>query len=89
VSLAALLAVPVVERRVADPIIDLNLVRNRVFTSALVCMTLAMLALFAIGFQCFSSRYRAALPKPIARSLFGGRQQTCSGGRANDRWNGR
>jgi MFS family permease len=50
VSLAALLAVPIVERRVADPIIDLGLLRNRVFTSALVSMTLAMLALFAIGF---------------------------------------
>ena len=51
VSLAALLSVPVVERRVADPIIDLSLLRNRVFTSALVCMTLSMLALFAIGFM--------------------------------------
>jgi EmrB/QacA subfamily drug resistance transporter len=51
VSLAALLAVPVVERRVTDPIIDLSLLRNRVFSSALVSMTLAMLALFAIGFM--------------------------------------
>jgi len=51
VSLAALLAVPAVERRVADPIIHLSLLRNRVFTSALVCMTLAMLALFAVGFM--------------------------------------
>jgi Na+/melibiose symporter-like transporter len=51
VGLAALLAVPAVERRVADPIIHLSLLRNRVFTSALVCMTLAMLALFAVGFM--------------------------------------
>ena len=51
VSLAALLALPAVERRVADPIIHLSLLRNRVFTSALVCMTLAMLALFAVGFM--------------------------------------
>ena len=51
VSLAALLTVPAVESRVANPIIDLGLLRNRVFTSALVCMTLAMLALFAIGFM--------------------------------------
>jgi hypothetical protein len=51
VSLAALLAVPAVERRVADPIIHFSLLRNRVFTSALVCMTLAMLALFAVGFM--------------------------------------
>ena len=51
VSLAALLTVPVVERRVTDPIIDLSLLRNPVFTSALICMTLAMFALFAIGFM--------------------------------------
>ena len=51
VSLAALLAVPAMERRVADPIIHMSLLRNRVFTSALVCMTLAMLALFAVGFM--------------------------------------
>ena len=51
VSLAALLAVPAVERRGADPIIHLSLLRNRVFTSALISMTLAMLALFAVGFM--------------------------------------
>jgi EmrB/QacA subfamily drug resistance transporter len=51
VSLAALLALPAVERRVTDPIIHLSLLRNRVFTSALLCMTLAMLALFAVGFM--------------------------------------
>ena len=51
VGVAALLALPVVERRIADPIIDLTLLRNRVFASALVSMTLAMLALFAIGFM--------------------------------------
>ena len=51
VSLAALLAVPGAERRVDDPIIDLHLLQNRVFSSALVCMTLAMLALFAVGFM--------------------------------------
>jgi EmrB/QacA subfamily drug resistance transporter len=50
-SLAAFLAVPGVERRVADPIIDLRLFQNRVFMSALLSMTLAMLALFAIGFM--------------------------------------
>jgi EmrB/QacA subfamily drug resistance transporter len=50
-SLTALLAVPVVERRMVDPIIHFRLFRNRVFTSALVSMTLAMLALFAVGFM--------------------------------------
>jgi EmrB/QacA subfamily drug resistance transporter len=51
VSGAALLALPVVERRVRNPIIDLRLLQNRVFTSALLSLTLAMLALFAIGFM--------------------------------------
>jgi len=51
VSLASMLTVPAVERRVANPIIHLSLFRNRVFASALVCMTLAMLALFAVGFM--------------------------------------
>jgi EmrB/QacA subfamily drug resistance transporter len=51
VSVAALLAVPAVERRVANPIIDLDLLQNCVFRSALLSMTLAMLALFAIGFM--------------------------------------
>jgi EmrB/QacA subfamily drug resistance transporter len=47
----ALLAVPAVERRVTNPIIDFCLLQNRIFRSALLCMTLAMLALFAIGFM--------------------------------------
>ena len=52
VSLAALLALPAVERRVTDPIRkDVQLLQNRVFSSALLSMTLAMLALFAIGFM--------------------------------------
>ena len=50
VSVAALIAVAVVERRVRFPIIDLTLLDNRVFTSALLSMTLAMLALFAVSF---------------------------------------
>src|SRR6266516_2350195 len=51
VSVVALLVVPAVERRVRDPIIDLRLLQNRVFASALLSMTLAMLALFAVGFM--------------------------------------
>jgi EmrB/QacA subfamily drug resistance transporter len=50
VSVAALIAAVVVERRVRHPIIDLTLLDNRVFTSALLSMTLAMLALFAVSF---------------------------------------
>jgi MFS family permease len=45
------MALPGVERMVADPIIHLGLLRNRVFASALVSMTLAMLALFAVAFM--------------------------------------
>src|SRR5258706_9158624 len=40
-SAVALLAVPAVERRVHNPIIDLRLLQNRVFASALLSMTLA------------------------------------------------
>jgi EmrB/QacA subfamily drug resistance transporter len=50
VSLAALLALPAVERRAADPIIHVRLLRNSVFASSLITMTLGMLALFAVGF---------------------------------------
>ena len=50
VSLAALLALPTVERRAADPIIHVRLLRNSVFTSSLITMTVGMLALFAVGF---------------------------------------
>jgi MFS family permease len=38
------------EGRVADPIIRLELFRNRVFSSAIASMTLSMLALFSVGF---------------------------------------
>src|SRR5213078_3982509 len=62
-----------------DPIIDLRLLQNRVFTSALLSMTLAMLALFAVGFMlpfyfeqlrgfsvARSGLYLTALPMAIA-----------------------
>lgn len=51
IGAVALMAVPSIERRVANPIIHLRLLQNRVFRSALVSMTLAMLALFAVGFM--------------------------------------
>jgi EmrB/QacA subfamily drug resistance transporter len=50
VSIVALLATVLVERRVRHPIIDLTLFHNRVFASALLTWTLAMLALFAVSF---------------------------------------
>jgi MFS family permease len=51
VAVAALVATVLIERRVPDPIIDLALLRERVFASALVSLTLAMLALFGISFM--------------------------------------
>jgi EmrB/QacA subfamily drug resistance transporter len=49
-GLGALAAVPAVERRVAAPVLDLGLLRRRVFAMSLVSFVLAMLALFAVGF---------------------------------------
>ncbi|WP_242527337.1 MFS transporter [Ktedonosporobacter rubrisoli] len=46
----SLLAVVFVERRVASPIIDLSLLRHRVFSLALSSYMLAMMALFAVSF---------------------------------------
>jgi MFS family permease len=49
-AVAALGGAVLVERRTPHPIVDFGLFRNRVLTSSLVSMTLAMLALFAITF---------------------------------------
>ena len=46
----ALAAAILVERRVKDPILNLHLLKNRVFASANVSFILCMLALFAVGF---------------------------------------
>jgi EmrB/QacA subfamily drug resistance transporter len=50
VSVLALMAVAIVERRAHHPIIDFTLLHDRVFVSALLSMMLAMLALFAVSF---------------------------------------
>jgi EmrB/QacA subfamily drug resistance transporter len=50
VSVVALIGAVVVERLVRFPMLDLTLLDNRVFTSALLSMALAMLALFAVSF---------------------------------------
>ena len=47
----ALVALVVVERRVPDPIIDLELLHNRVFLSANTSLLLSFLALFAVSFM--------------------------------------
>jgi MFS family permease len=46
----AFLLLVVVEQRVTDPVIDLSLLRNRVFLSANVSLMMSFLALFAAGF---------------------------------------
>ena len=50
IGVIALAGALLAEGRVADPIIRLELFRNRVFSSAIASMTLSMLALFSVGF---------------------------------------
>jgi EmrB/QacA subfamily drug resistance transporter len=50
IGVVALAGALLAERHVADPIVDLELFRNRVFSSAIASMTLSMLALFSVGF---------------------------------------
>jgi EmrB/QacA subfamily drug resistance transporter len=50
IGVASLSAGALVEARSTDPVIDLRLFRNRVFSSAVVSLLCSMLALFAIGF---------------------------------------
>ncbi|MBV9355977.1 MAG: MFS transporter [Chloroflexi bacterium] len=49
-GVVALASALVVESRVPSPVVDLKLLRNRVFASANASFGLAMLALFAVGF---------------------------------------
>lgn len=51
VSIVALALMVFVEQRVADPVIDFRLLRNRVFLSANVSLILNFLALFAVSFM--------------------------------------
>ena len=50
IAVGALVGAVLYERRAPAPLLDLNLFRNRVFSSALVSLILSMLALFAVGF---------------------------------------
>jgi MFS family permease len=50
-GVAALVALPFVELRVANPIIQLSLFKNRVFLSANLSLILSFLALFAVSFM--------------------------------------
>ncbi len=49
-GVAALVAAVLVEQRVRDPILDLSLLRNRQFASAMLSLVLSFLALFAVSF---------------------------------------
>jgi EmrB/QacA subfamily drug resistance transporter len=51
VSVVALAALVIVEHRIANPVIDFLLLRNRVFLSANVSLILSFLALFAVSFM--------------------------------------
>jgi EmrB/QacA subfamily drug resistance transporter len=50
-SVLAFILLVVVEQRLSDPIIDFNLLRNRVFVSANVSLIMSFLALFAVSFM--------------------------------------
>jgi EmrB/QacA subfamily drug resistance transporter len=50
VGVVALVAMVFVEQRVAHPVVDLRLLRNRIFASANVSLVLSFLALFAVSF---------------------------------------
>jgi len=49
-GVGALAAAVAIERRTTAPAMDVHLVRNRVFVSALASMVFSMMALFAVGF---------------------------------------
>ena len=51
VSVVAFVALYLVEKRVANPIIDLSLLHRRVFLSANLSLILSFLALFAVSFM--------------------------------------
>ncbi len=50
IGVLALVALPFVEQRVCNPVIVLDLLRNRVFDSSIVSLLLSFLALFAVSF---------------------------------------
>ena len=51
ITVLALIGLVVIEQRLADPIIDFSLLRNRVFVSANISLIMNFLALFAVSFM--------------------------------------
>ena len=81
VGVLALVAFYITEHRVSNPIIDLSLLRGRVFLSANLSLVLSFLALFAVGFMLpfyleelrgFSTEIAGLLltPLPLMIALF-------------------
>jgi EmrB/QacA subfamily drug resistance transporter len=78
IGAVALAGALLAERHVADPIINLELFQNRVFSSAIASMTLSMLALFSVGFllpfyfeelRGFSTAHSGGLLTPLPLML--------------------
>jgi EmrB/QacA subfamily drug resistance transporter len=51
IAVLALVALVLVERRIADPLLDFELLSNRIFVSANISLILSFLALFAVSFM--------------------------------------
>jgi MFS family permease len=77
-GVGALVGALVAERHVADPIVDLRLFGDRVFSSAIASMMLSMLALFSVGFllpfyfeelRGFSTAHSGLLLTPLPLAL--------------------
>lgn len=77
-GVVALVAAAFIEHRVADPIIDLSLFRNRTFLTSLVTLVFSMLAVFAVSFlmpfyfeelRGFSTAQSGLLLTPFAISI--------------------
>lgn len=78
VGIIALIILPFVELRVPNPAIVLSLLKNRVFTSALLSLIISFLALFAVSFMLpfyleelrgFSSELSGILLTPLPLAL--------------------
>jgi EmrB/QacA subfamily drug resistance transporter len=78
VSIGALLGGILVEHRVSDPIVDLRLFRERVFSASLTSLVFSMLAVFAVSFllpfyfeelRGFSTAQSGLLLTPFALSI--------------------
>lgn len=81
IGVIALVLLPIVEKRVSNPIIILSLLKNRVFDSSILSLVLSFLALFAVSFMLpfyfeelrgFPTELAGALltPLPVTLAIF-------------------